>query len=188
MHAVILSSFDQLEQSYALQAVPVPLAENNEMYWVGTSLSIAGVPLLIGEGELEEIIETPNCTAIPGTKSWVLGVSSHKGGLLPILSGDVLFRHEPYTGRRRDYCMVVRRPGFHFGITLSDVERDIKFPIAERDMEQPIDPDFSDYCLGGFHVGEKFLAILDIHKLVADSGLANASAVERDSTEENIDD
>jgi hypothetical protein len=55
-------------------------------------------------------------------------------------------------------------------------------------MEQAIDPDFSDYCLGGFHYGDKFLAVLDIDKLVAESGLANASATNRDSNEESTDD
>ncbi len=183
-----LLSFDQLEESYALQAVPAPVFENREMYWVGTFLSVATVPLLLGEGELEEIIETPACTPIPGTKSWVLGVASHKGGLIPVICGDVLFRKVPYSGRPREYCMVVRRPGYHFAVTLSHIERDIKFPIAQRDMEQAVDPDFADYCLGGFHYGDKFLAVLDIDKLVADSGLANAAATNSVSTEENIDD
>ena len=187
MNASTLLSFDQLEQSYAAQAMPAPVDETHQMYWVGTSLSVAAVPLLLGEGELEEIIETPACTPIPGTKSWVMGVASHKGGLIPVISGDVLFRDEPYSGRPRDYCMVVRRPGFHFAITLSAIERDIKFPIAQRDMEYSIDPDFADFCLGGFHYGDKFLAVLDIDKLVADSGLANASATNRISTEGNID-
>ena len=182
-----LSSFDQLEQSYVQQAVSAPAYENNEMYWVGTSLSMASLPLLLGEGELEEIIETPAYTPIPGTKSWVLGVASHKGGLIPIICSDVLFRKAPYSGKLREYCMVVRRSGFHFAITLSHIERDIKFPIGQRDMEHPIDADFADYCLGGFHYDEKFLAVLDMDKLVADSGLANASASNPISTEDHID-
>ena len=188
MNSSMLHEFDQLEKSYALHAVPAPVFENNEMLWVGTSLSVAGVALLLGEGELEEIIETPACTSIPGTKHWVMGVASHKGGLLPIISGDELFRGVPYIGKPREYCMVVRRPGFHFAITLSGIERDMKFPISQRDMAQSVDPDFTDFCLGGFQHGSKFLAVLDIEKLVLDSGLANASATESISNEENVDD
>jgi twitching motility protein PilI len=183
-----LSSLDQLEESYTQGAVLSPVQENNEMFWVGTSLSIAGVPLLIGEGELEEIIETPAYTAIPGTKSWVLGVASHRGGLLPIISGDVLFRNTPYSSKPREYCMVVRLPGYHFGVTLSRIERDLKFPVTERDMTQTIDSDFAPYCLGGFHRNSDFLAILDIPKLVADSGLANASATVKVSIEDKNND
>ena len=148
------------------------------MRWVGTALAIAGVPLLIGEGELEEIVETPDVTPIPGTKPWVMGVGSHKGGLLPIVSGDVFFRKRPYAGRVRDYAMVVKRPGIHFAITLSGIERDIKFPVEERLMDQPIDRDFAPFCLGGFQAEERFLAVLDIDKLVMDGDLSNATAVQ----------
>jgi twitching motility protein PilI len=158
------------------------------MVWVGTSLGIAGVSLLVGEGELEEIIETPAVASIPGTKPWVLGVASHMGGLLPIVSGDVFFRKRPYAGRVREFCMVIRRPGFHFGMTLSSVERDVKFPVAERDMEHPVDADFAGFALGGFHDGERFMAVLDIDKLVADSDLSNASAAEPEVDEERDDD
>ena len=183
MGVTALQSLHLLERHYSHESVAPPAFAEPVMQWAGTSLSIAGVPLLIGEGELEEIVETPPVTQIPGTKPWVLGVAAHKGGLLPIISGDALFRKMPYSGRVRDYCMVIRRPGFFCGITLSDIERNLRFPIEKRDMDYAIDQDFSDFCLGGFHHGDKFLAVLDIDKLVADAEFANASATEGVSTE-----
>jgi twitching motility protein PilI len=177
-----LQSLELIERLHAYDSVQPPAPENEEsMRWVGTALSIAGVPLLVGEGELEEVIETPPCTPIPGTKPWVLGVAAFKGGLLPILSGDVLFRKRPYTGRTRDYCMVIKRPGIHFGITLSHVQRDQQFPIEERLMDHAVDPDFAEFALGGFRFEDRFLAVLDIDKLVADEELANASAAQTSS-------
>lgn len=80
--------------------------------------------------------------------------------------------------------MVVRRAGFHFGMTLSSLERDLKFPIEQRDMEYAIDSDFAELTLGGFHHEDKFLAVLDVDKLVTDSDFSNASVLEADSTEE----
>jgi chemotaxis signal transduction protein len=116
-----------------------------------------------------------------------MGVAAYMGGLLPIISGDVLFRGRPYAGRIREFCMVIRRPGFYFGITLSAVERDMKFPVGERDMSHPVDEDFARFTLGGFHDGAKFLAILDIDKLVADGELSNAAAPVPASQEGNQD-
>lgn len=173
-----LQSLELLERTHASDGVAAPRIEENRMYWVGTSLGIAGVPLLIGEGELDEVIETPNVTSIPGTKSWVMGVAAYKGGLLPILSGDVLFRNRPYSGRVRDYCMVVKRPGMYFAITLSHVQRDLRFPIEDRIMDHHVDPDFARYSLGGFQYRGEFLAVLDIDRLVADPDVCNAAAVE----------
>ena len=183
MAVTALQSLQLLERHYRHEAVSSPEFADSIMHWAGTSLSIAGIPLLVGEGEVEEIIETPATTYVPGTKPWVIGVGAHRGVLLPIISGDVLLRKVPYAGRIRDHCMVVKRSGFYFGITLSDIERSLRFPIEERDMEHPIDPDIADFSLGGFRHGDRFLAVLDVDKLIADSDFANASAVEADSTE-----
>ena len=188
MNSAAIQALDALEQRFQQEAVEAPVQNLERMEWVGTCLGIAGVPLLIGEGELEEIIETPNVMAIPGTKPWVLGVGSHMGGLIPIISGDVFFRKRPYVGRVRDYCMVLRRPGFYFGITLSGLERDMKFPVEKRDMDTPVDPDFAEYTLGGFPEQERFLAVLDIDKLIADHDLSNAAANAPDLNEEQSKD
>jgi twitching motility protein PilI len=182
-----LQSLEALECNYRDNAVDSPPLPSLPMTWAGTYVTIAGVPLLIGAGEIEEIVETPAVTAIPGTKPWVMGVASHMGGLLPIISGDVFFRGRPYSGRVRDFCMVVRRPGFHFGITLSGVERDMKFNLEQRDMDQAVDADFVEFTLGGFHCGDTFLAILDIDKLVADSDLSNAAMPDPEANRGNTD-
>ncbi len=187
MSATALQSLRSLESIYAREALAPPEPEKRLMLWAGTSLSIAGVPILVGEGEIDEIIETPVVTGIPGTKYWVLGVAAHKGSLLPIYSGDAFFRKVPYTGRSREYCMVIRRPGFDFGMTVSAIERDLKFSIEQRDMEHTIDPDFADLTLGGYHQNNKFLAVLDIDKLVADSDFSDASVTEHDTTRDMND-
>lgn len=188
MGSVALQHLDLLQRSFSHEAVAAPEQDQHVMQWVGTSLSIAGVGLLIGEGELEEIIETPETTAIPGTKPWVIGLAAHRGGLLPVISGDQFFRGVPYNGRVRDYCLVIRRPGTYFAITLSDIERDLKFPLEQRDMTHPIDADFREFSLGGFQYDDNFLAVLDIDKLVADNNLSDASISQLDTTEVNNDD
>lgn len=171
----LLQSFDALERRYADGAAVAPKRATQGELWVGTCLGIAGVALLVGEGEMEEIIETPRVTAIPGTKSWVLGVGTHLGGPIPVISGDVFFRKKPYAGRPREYCMVLRRSGFYLAITLSGLERDLKFPVLLRDMALSVDPDFAPYTLGGFADGDRDLAVLDIERLMADSEFVNAA-------------
>ena len=181
-------SLDLLQSSYSFDAVSVPSEDAAVMQWVGTSLGIAGVDLLVSEGELEEIIETPSLTPIPGTKPWVMGVGAYKGGVLPVISGDVFFRGQPYQGRSREYCLVLRRPGMHLGITLSGVERTLKFSVEQRDMNGQVDAALAEFTLGGFYSGERFLAVLDIDKLVDNADLADAASGEEISTEDNSND
>ena len=187
MPATALQSLHLLERIYAREAIAPPEPEKRVMLWAGTHLGIAGVQLLVGEGEIDEIIEMPDLTGIPGTKYWVMGVAAHKGSLLPIFSGDAFFRKTPYVGRPRDYCMVIRRPGFDFGMTLSSIERYLKFPIEQRDMACPIDPDFAAHTLGGYPHEDNYLAVLDIDKLVTDSDFLSASVSEGDSMRNTSD-
>ncbi len=187
MSATTLQALHSLERIYAREAIEPPEPEERRMLWAGTSLSIAGVPLLVGGGEIDAIIETPAVTAIPGTKFWVMGVAAYKGSLLPVFSGDAFFRKTPYAGRPREYCMVIRRPGFNFGMTLSAVESDLKFPIELRDMDCSIDENFAELTLGGYYSGDKLLAVLDIDKLVIDSDFSDASVSESDSTRNMTD-
>ena len=80
--------------------------------------------------------------------------------------------------------MVVPRSGFNFGMTISAIERDLKFPIEQRDMDCVVDSSLADLTLGGFYRNDNVLAVLDIDKLIADSDFLNASVIEDDSTEE----
>ena len=59
MSSPAIQALDALELRFQQEAVEAPVQNLERMEWVGTSLGIDGVPLLIGEGELEEIIETP---------------------------------------------------------------------------------------------------------------------------------
>jgi twitching motility protein PilI len=99
MSSRALQAVANLEESFAANGASTPALVSAPMTWTGTSLGIAGVSLLVGAGEIDEIVETPAVTAIPGTKPWVMGVAAYMGGLLPIISGDVLFRRRPYAGR-----------------------------------------------------------------------------------------
>ena len=179
-----IQALQDLQQRFdRLDSAP-PVEVDQCIYWAGTALGMAGLPLLVGEGELDEIIETPVVTPIPGTQPWVMGLATHRGGLIPVISGDVLLRREPYTGRVRDYCMVLRRPGMHFAITLSDVKRSIRCPLDDRDMNRDVDPLLDGLTLGGFVLEDVFYPVLDLDKLVNDGELADAAVAPETSNKE----
>lgn len=174
-----------MQRSYERDAMTNPATEDHVVVWVGTHLGIAGIDVLIGEGGIEEIIETPATTPIPGTRPWVLGLAAHKGSLLPIVSGDLLFDKNAYAGRVRDYTVVIRRPGVHFGITLSHVFGDIKLPIDQRSMDITVDEAIAQYAIGGFYLDDRPLAVLDLDRLIAESALNDASLARSELNEES---
>ncbi|MEP4486251.1 MAG: chemotaxis protein CheW [Halioglobus sp.] len=177
-----------VQRSYAHSAVSTPAPLDQTMLWVGTHLGLAGIDVLVGEGEIDEIIETPVTTSIPGTRPWVMGLAAHKGSLLPIINGDALLRKRPYEGRVREYSMVIRKAGIHFGITLSQVHRNLKLPVDQRVMDICADDAIAKFCLGGFRQNEKLLSVLDVDKLIEESELGDAALIRRELTEESCND
>ena len=170
------AALSALQTRYASAGAALPAALTEPDYWQGALVGIAGVPLLVAAGDIEAVIALPALTPIPGTRAWVLGIASHHGGLLPIYCGDGLFGQRLPPGRRREYCLVIRRPGLHVGITLSRVEGNVKLPAAQRDPEQRLDGPLADCCDGGFWQGERFLALLDIGRLIAAGALSDTAA------------
>lgn len=184
MALTAIKTLQLLDRMYAYDAIASPSIYKEELLWTGTAISIAGVPLLIGEGQIIEIIETPMVTPVPGAGPWVLGVAAHCGGLLPVYDGDRLFRKPGHVGRTRDFCLVVDKPGHYFAITLSDILGNRTFPLSTLKQGLPDDPDFAEFCLGGFNDNDQFLALLDIDKLVTKSALFTAAISESGANED----
>ena len=70
-----LQSLELIERLHAYDGVAPPKRENEgRMQWVGTFLGVAGVPVLVGEGELAEVIETPP-SPVPRPGCWALRLS-----------------------------------------------------------------------------------------------------------------
>ena len=69
-------ALELVERLHAYDSSDALSAEVLARSWVGTLVGVAGVSLLIGAGEIEEVIETPPVTSVPGTKPWVLGVAA----------------------------------------------------------------------------------------------------------------
>jgi twitching motility protein PilI len=178
------AALTDLQLRYASGGSTLPPRPPEPEYWRGALVSIAGTPLLVSAGDIDAVIAVPTLTAIPGTRSWVLGIASYHGSLLPIYCGDSLFGQRLPPGRRREYCLVIKRPGFHAGITLSRVEGNVKLAVDQREPERRMEGPLAACCAGGFRQGERFLGLLDISRLATDPALLDTAARSADSAEE----
>ncbi len=170
------TALTSLQARYAGGASAMPPVLPDPEYWRGALLGIAGVPLLVAAGDIEGVIAVPPLTQIPGTRNRVLGVASHQGGLLPVYCGDSLFGQRLPPGRRREYCLVINRPGCHVGITLSRVDGNIQLLADQYVPDTPMDGPLAPCCEGGFWQGERFLGLLAISRLVTGGALSDTAA------------
>ena len=66
-------------------AAQLPLRESAQPEWQGLGYQVGGLRLVSPMGEVNEILKLPRLTALPGVKSWILGIANVRGRLLPIV-------------------------------------------------------------------------------------------------------
>ncbi len=80
-----LQVLQDIQHATHMNAAPLPTKENAEPEWQGIGFQLGGVRLVSPMGEVNELLQIPRIAALPGVKSWVLGVSNIRGQLVPII-------------------------------------------------------------------------------------------------------
>lgn len=66
-------------------AAQLPLKQDVHPQWQGMGFQVGGLRLVSAMGEIGEILKPPRVAALPGVKSWVLGVANIRGRLIPVI-------------------------------------------------------------------------------------------------------
>ena len=74
-----------IETATFRHAAPLPLKEDAHLQWQGMGYQVGGLRLVSAMGEISEILKPPRVAALPGVKSWVLGVANIRGRLIPVI-------------------------------------------------------------------------------------------------------
>ena len=71
-----------IERRCQANAAGLPTLDIVEDEWVGVGFRIGKDKLIAPMYEIEEILDLPEFTYVPGVKSWMVGVANVRGGLL----------------------------------------------------------------------------------------------------------
>lgn len=74
-----------IETATFRHAAPLPRKEDAQQQWQGMGYQIGGLRLVSAMGEINEILKPPKVAALPGVKSWVLGIANIRGRLIPVV-------------------------------------------------------------------------------------------------------
>jgi twitching motility protein PilI len=83
VHAIDL--LRDIETATFRHAAPLPLKEDAHPQWQGMGYQVGGLRLVSAMGEIIEVLKLPKVAALPGVKSWVLGVANIRGRLIPVV-------------------------------------------------------------------------------------------------------
>lgn len=158
----------------------------------------------IGILKVKEIIEYQSVTTVPGTPPWIRGVINVRGTVVPIVDMALKFGLAACAVTKRT-CIVIVEVDLEgqptpMGVMADSVNQVIE--LQPEDIEEA--PSFGtqvrvDYLLGMGKVGDGFVLMLDIDRvlsageLLTVSGLSDAAAnagaaVEESATEAEVDD
>jgi twitching motility protein PilI len=160
----------------AVAALLPELDKQVEAEWVGIGFRIGGDKLMAAMSEIEEILDLPEFTVVPGVRSWVIGVANVRGNLLPIVDLKGYVTGENVKGRNKGRIIVIGYKGFNTGLIVEEVYGMRHFLLKDRTTEIPaIDKSVSTYINNAFIQNEEYWPVFSFVNLVREERFLQAS-------------
>lgn len=83
IHAIDM--LKEIEAATFRNAAPLPLKQDTHPEWQGMGFQVGGLRVVCAMDEISEVLKVPRVTALPGVKSWILGVANVRGRLIPVI-------------------------------------------------------------------------------------------------------
>lgn len=131
----VLQDFEKRCKSNAER---LPAAGDVEDKWVGVGFRLGEDKLIASMNEVEEILDVPEFTGVPGVKSWVVGVANVRGSLLPIMDLKGYALGLDMQHRKRGRLIVINYQGFSTGLLVDEVYGMRHFFIEDQSDEVPV--------------------------------------------------
>jgi twitching motility protein PilI len=121
----------------AITASPDAPAESGRE-WVGVALRMAGELYLVAREETREVLGVPTpLTRVPGAKSWILGLASVRGQLLPVIDLRQYLGSGATGAGRNSRVLVVNHRDVPAGLLVDEVLGFRRFADAEFETTPP---------------------------------------------------
>ncbi len=153
------------------------------------SFFLSGAEYAAGILQVREIIEYDTLTRVPLTPPWMRGVLNLRGGVVPVVDLAVKFGL-PETEATKLTCVVIVEIELEEERTTMGVVVDAVSQVLDLTEEQ-IEPApafgtrvRNDFLLGMATVGEDFILILDISRILASDDLSATSSTETEASRE----
>ncbi|MGB5457615.1 MAG: chemotaxis protein CheW [Gammaproteobacteria bacterium] len=166
----------ELEQRCQVNAAGLPTLDKSDDEWVGVGFRIGEDKLIAPMSEIEEILELPDFTYVPGVKSWMVGVANVRGGLLPLMDLKGFILGEDIKNRKKGRVIVIDYKGFNTGVIVEEVYGMKHFISKEQSKEIPdMHENVSKYVGMAFNQEGDSWPVFSFQSMTQDERLAQAS-------------
>jgi len=110
-----------LQERCIKSAAGLPQQKELRRPWSGIGFRVGKQNLVSAVGDVNEILYLPQVTLIPGTKTWVKGMSNIRGNLMPILDLQDYLGTQPVNVSRHSRILVVNHLDLWAGLLVDEV-------------------------------------------------------------------
>jgi len=165
-----------LERRTLKDLTGLPALDLIEEEWVGVGFRIGDSKLIASMSEVKEILDMPECTVVPGVKSWIVGVANVRGSLLPIVDMKTYLLGEDIRQRQRGRVIVIDYKGFNTGLIVEEIYGMRHFRESDATGDIPeMHNDISPYVGKAFKQDEEYWPVFDFNEMAQDERFAHAS-------------
>lgn len=146
--------------------------------WRGVGFRIGERNLVSSLTEVNEILSIPDVTRVPGARSWMLGVASVRGNLIPLIDLKDLLSGEATSVSDSTRVLLVRQSGGSVGLLVDEVVGQRNFSADQRTgaPAQQADDGFARYVIEHYALGDAQWGRFSMTTLVRASEFAQAAA------------
>ena len=165
-----------IEKRCQQNAAGLPSAVDAEEKWVGVGFRIGDDRLIASMSDVQEILDLPVYTKVPGVKSWVVGVANVRGSLLPIMDLKGFILGEDMKHRKKGRVIVIDYKGFSTGLIVDEVYGMRHFLEKERINEAPnVHGSIAPYVENMFKQDNESWPVFSFKNIVRDEQFSHAS-------------
>jgi len=165
-----------LERRTVKGAASLPTLERVADEWVGVGFRIGDSRLIAAMSEIKEILDLPDFTAVPGVKSWIVGVANVRGSLLPIMDMKGYLLGEDIKQRQKGRVIVIDYKGFHTGLVVEEIYGMRHFRKSDETSDVPeVHESILPFIRGAFKQDNEYWPVIDFVEMTQDDRFAHAS-------------
>lgn len=146
-----------LAQKSLQAAQQLPAQVDVAEQWSGVGFSLLGMHFVLAMEELNEMLEVPTYTKLPGVQSWVRGVANVRGRLLPVFDLAAYFGGRLLSAKKQQRLLVLDRQQIYAGLWVDQVFGMQYFPATARTQSLPeaLPESMSEFIEGGFKADDE---------------------------------
>ena len=148
------------------KALGIPQQIEVRRTWSGIAYRMGDIRLVSPMGDVAELLDYPELTRVPGSKTWLKGVANVRGVLLPIvdLNGFIMGTNSQLQKRSR--VLVIHAGELSCGLLIDEVLGLRHFFEEEKlDHQHQMQDEIQPLLVGGYRQGDMDWGVFSFKKL-----------------------